>query len=252
MIAIKRSPSPSILKEPEPDKDLYNRKEVVDTLWAMQHGKCCYCENLIPQKGHLKAVEHFRPKSIFKYLTNQWENLLLSCAQCNGKKKDRFPVVSDRSGNFEIVYASEPTDETPALVDPSLIDPEDHIDFDFSSLESEDGFGIVMEKGGSLIGKTTIEILGLAGSFHAKKRYNFFLDAICANYLNLLRAKNQENQAALEASKQAFRNLMSAKSEFAAFARAFARQKKLDLPPFELRIPVGWEIYIGAWPPSFR
>ncbi len=56
MIAIERSSSPSILKEPEPDKDLYNRKEVVDALWAMQHAKCCYCESFIPAKGHLKAV----------------------------------------------------------------------------------------------------------------------------------------------------------------------------------------------------
>lgn len=56
----------------------------------MQHGKCCYCEQKIPKEGHQKAVEHFKPKSIFKYFINDWDNLLLACPQCNGKKSDKF------------------------------------------------------------------------------------------------------------------------------------------------------------------
>ena len=158
MIGIQRAPKPAVLDVAVSRKTLCNKKEVVETLWEMQHKKCCYCEQHLPEEGHLKAVEHFRPKSVFKDLINRWENLLLSCPQCNGKKRERFPVFSNKSGKSEIVYVSEPTDETPAVIEPAAIDPEEHIDFDFSGIETDDAFGIIMEKNGSILGRTTIEL----------------------------------------------------------------------------------------------
>ena len=93
MIRIKRQPCPSALEGVSSNANHYNKKEIVKALWDMQHMKCCYCECRIPQDGHLKAVEHFRPKSVYQELKNEWSNLLLACAQCNGKKRDKLPVM---------------------------------------------------------------------------------------------------------------------------------------------------------------
>ncbi len=93
MIKIRRTPCPAILLGKTPEGTHYNKTEVVSALWAMQHGKCCYCERRLPETGHLKAVEHFRPKSVFPELRNEWRNLLLACSQCNGQKADKFPEI---------------------------------------------------------------------------------------------------------------------------------------------------------------
>ena len=85
MIYIQRTECPESLKNSPLAGTKYNTKPVVKALVEMQYYKCCYCEMPIPSRGHLKAVEHFEPKSVFKLKTNDWNNLLLACAQCNGK-----------------------------------------------------------------------------------------------------------------------------------------------------------------------
>ncbi len=212
----------------------------------MQHGKCCYCEQRIPDEGHLKAVEHFRPKSIFKDLKNDWENLLLACSQCNGKKSDKFPVIlSDRSDELETSDPKTASEETPAIIDPSdsETDPEDHIGFDFTGSDmSDEEYGIIMARNNSLMGHTTIETVGLGRMFYAKKRYDHYVCTIMQDYRNLLIAASQKNERGLESCKRTFHQLMSAKGEFAAFVRAFVRHKRLNRPPIGIRISVGSEI----------
>ena len=96
----------------------------------MQHNKCCYCESYIAESGSGKQVEHFRPRSQFKELQHDWNNLLLACADCNWAKLDGFPVA----GNGE-----------PLLLDPSDpdVDPEDHIEF----IVSDEQIARVTDKG---------------------------------------------------------------------------------------------------------
>ncbi|RLC18520.1 MAG: TIGR02646 family protein [Deltaproteobacteria bacterium] len=246
MIKIQRASAPEVLADSPSEGMHYNKKEVVERLWEMQHGKCCYCEQRIPDEGHLKAVEHFRPKSVFRNLKNEWKNLLLSCAQCNGKKSDKFPVIlSDTSGESETLYPETASRETPAVIDPSdpEINPEDHISFDFSGGDtSYEEYGIIMARHGSLMGQITIETVGLDRMFYAKKRYDYYVYIIMQDFRNLLIALSQGNERDLESCKRTFRQLMSAKGEFAAFTRAFVRHKKLDRPPVGIRIPVGSEI----------
>lgn len=125
----------------------------------MQHHKCCYCENYLPDRGSGKQVEHFRPRSKYPDLINEWENLLLACGTCNGEKNDEFPLSE--------------TGE-PLLLDPSnkTVEPEDHIDFVVVPEQGSIGpKGLAIPKNNSEQGKATIETIGLASSYHVKQRY---------------------------------------------------------------------------------
>ena len=61
-----------------------------DTIAAMSHRKCVYCEGPInaPRAAH---VEHFRPKALFPTLAYEWTNYFLGCPGCNGAKGDKWP-----------------------------------------------------------------------------------------------------------------------------------------------------------------
>ncbi|MBI4904266.1 MAG: hypothetical protein HY820_11555 [Acidobacteria bacterium] len=58
--------------------------------------RCAYCR--IPEfrwgTARNYAVEHFRPKSRFPHLRNQYSNLYYSCNRCNEFKGDRWPDQS--------------------------------------------------------------------------------------------------------------------------------------------------------------
>ena len=105
MIRISRPAAPTELSTLM-SADRFRHPHVVAALYAMQHGKCCYCEAYIPDWGTGKQVEHFRPQSAFRALINEWSNLLLACATCNSSKGDAFPTALDWTG-------------TPFLLDPS-------------------------------------------------------------------------------------------------------------------------------------
>ncbi len=190
----------------------------------MQHGKCCYCERPLPETGHLKAVEHFRPKSRFPELRNEWGNLLLAYSQCNGQKASQFPELP--SGQ-------------PAILDPSdsAIDPEDHVDFDFSGPEWADGFAVIMARNGSLLGEGTIRTVGLDASFYTRERRARFRRVILASYLNLLEALDGGDADQVAAQRQSFELLMASQRPYAGLARAFARFRGLENPPIAVQIP---------------
>ncbi len=242
MIKIDRADCPPVLQKASSEGKHYNKKEVVKVLWEMQHEKCCYCEQKIPQEGHLKAVDHFKPQSIFKDLKNDWKNLLLACAQCNGKKSDKFPVeLTDNLDEPKVVYLKRDSDGKPLIVDPSDkdTDPEEHIDFVVDDI-NDDTYGMIKEKDNSQLGRITIEETGLASYFYTQKRSTLYLNSLIPNYFSLLRAKKQDFDQIICEQKHLFRMLMSAKGEFAAFVRAFARYRKFD-SRFEIDIPVGAE-----------
>lgn len=241
MIKIERYECPPVLEDSPSDGDKYRCREVVRNLWEMQREKCCYCEQKIPPEGHSKAVEHFKPKSIFKYLRNDWRNLLLACPQCNGKKSDRFPVeLTEESGETKVIYIKTESDAEPLIIDPSnpRIDPEEHIDFIVD--DRDDEYGLIIARNNSKLGQQTIDVVGLYLKFYTDKRRNYYIKTLMQYYVTLLMARSQNNDAMVESYKDRFKMSMSAKEEFAAFARAFARDKQLDLR-FGINIPVGAE-----------
>jgi uncharacterized protein (TIGR02646 family) len=238
VIFIARGKSPDTLVDAPKKGDYYNKPAVVHTLHEMQHGKCCYCECKLPDKGHLKAVEHFAPKAIFKGLRNEWTNLLLACSQCNGEKSDAFPVIlSTNEREDKVLYIKKQHSGAPAIIDPSSVNPEEHIAFDFSGEEWTDRFGVVMAKGGSVLWAETIKTVGLHSQFYSDLRWNHFSKVVTAHYTNLLQALRDKNQLSIKGYRGAFENLMAPETQFAGYVRAFARFKRLHQPPVNLTIP---------------
>lgn len=85
---------------------------VVRTLQAMMgpRQRCMYCVD-----SHGSDIEHFWPKASYPAKAFLWPNLLLCCTECGRFKGDRFPLT----------VAGEPL-----LVDPSVDDPWEYLDFD--------------------------------------------------------------------------------------------------------------------------
>jgi uncharacterized protein (TIGR02646 family) len=155
-------------------------KKYMRFLLTLFNGKCAYCESDI-ESTQPGDVEHFRPKGrvvddAFKpirvchpkwgdidhpgyfWLAYEWKNLFPSCIDCNRYRKhgndpnsgagkaDRFPVE-----NFRATLPDEEHKERALLIDPSALDPNDHLEF----LES----GIIKPK--TDVGEATLKYLGL-------------------------------------------------------------------------------------------
>ncbi len=237
MISIKRGPCPPSLVNAQAGSVKYNKKDVVAALWEMQYGKCCYCERLINNERFDKEVEHFRPKSVFKALINTWENLLLVCRQCNGEKGNKFPVLWKTSGGLVVVNIKplildeeEMMALEPAIIDPSLVDPEQHIDYDALDILDDDNkfFGMIKARENSHLGQTTIKTIQLNNSRYAELRTLHYCH-LGDLYINLVLAINNNRMEKRVANiKERFVILLSPGSEFLALTRAFAREKKLN------------------------
>ena len=228
MIRIIRSSCPTVLRGARADSDRYRHPDVVRELWEMQHEKCCYCECKIPGAGHAKAVEHFAPKSVFTSQRNHWPNLLLACAQCNGKKSDKYPVMLTANIHEEkIVYVKKPTKDSPAVIDPSgLINPEGHLDY---RLEMKDGSlaGQIFPRGGSVLGKTTISVTGIGEAYFHKQRREH-VRMLWRAFTSLHEAIDTGDESRINIAKSEIENLISNGSKFAGLAREFARKMRLD------------------------
>lgn len=224
MIKIRRRACPPVLEDATPTGEHYKSPEVIKTLFDMQYEKCCYCEQKVPEQGHGRAVEHYRPKSKcqFSHLKNVWENLLLACSMCNGKKWNHFPT--DDQGNPLVIDPSDPN-----------LDPEDHIDFIVD--DDHELFGHILPKANSMIGSKTIETIGLYREYYRQMRMIHYKE-LYLNYLDILSASDNTSR---RANIIKFESLMGANSRFAAFARKFAREKRLDIK-YRVRIPEGFEV----------
>ena len=143
------------------NSNIYAHKDVKEALIRSQHGKCCFCEQIIHEEGD---VEHFRPKGAYKqelrkpleypgyyWLAYEWDNLYLACTACNQRHKENlFPLINpeDRAtshhDNIKI--------EKPIFINPGKEDPENFIQFN-----GEIPVGIDKEERG----KNTIKSLAL-------------------------------------------------------------------------------------------
>lgn len=135
-------------------------KKAGEALGKLYHGKCAYCEISIGA-GAYTRIDHYRPKSIYKWLAVEWSNLVPSCEVCNTKKKDHFPLPEgvpmatkgepeseDSPANSKVLL-----DENPLLLHPELDEPRHHLEFETN--------GRIKGKDGSSRGKKTIEVCNL-------------------------------------------------------------------------------------------
>jgi len=108
-----------------------------DKLADLSHDKCWYCE--IKQERSDNAVDHFRPKALYRWLAFKIENFCYSCTFCNSRRTDQDTAITGGKGDhFPLVDgASRSTGpggegrEQPLLLnpcsswDPALLDFDD-------------------------------------------------------------------------------------------------------------------------------
>lgn len=66
-----------------PDNTKYGHQAIRSTLNSMSSTKCFYCETKL--KGVSKEIDHFIEFAIDRQGAYRWENLYLSCENCNNK-----------------------------------------------------------------------------------------------------------------------------------------------------------------------
>lgn len=115
----------------------YGAIQFRNRLLQNQGPKCCYCEKPV----HNGQLEHFRPKRAWQstkgapfiypgyyWLAYKWENLLISCAECNnkGQKGNLFPLIGPfRATDHSLNYLLE----NPVIINPAIDKPNTYISF---------------------------------------------------------------------------------------------------------------------------
>lgn len=117
---------------------IYAHPKVKSALENLFNGKCAYCECRIEVTGYFD-VDQFRPKTgamdlkghadpdYYYWLAYEWENLYLSCRNCNRTKRNYFPVVGSRAEPE--TTGKELKKEKNLLIDPCLDYPELYLNF---------------------------------------------------------------------------------------------------------------------------
>lgn len=95
------------------------RDGTLTELEALYHHKCGYCET-DTTAGAPMQVEHYRPKAKitketahegYYWVAYEWSNLFLSCAKCNNKKRNHFPILGTRVVTPLLNVSGLPDDE---------------------------------------------------------------------------------------------------------------------------------------------
>lgn len=66
-----------------PDSSKYGHNDICERLNSCSFNKCFYCESKL--KGTLKEIDHYIEVSIDHSKAYDWDNLYLSCSNCNDK-----------------------------------------------------------------------------------------------------------------------------------------------------------------------
>lgn len=108
------------------DVDSYSNlwRDYKDILAQRSHDKCWYCE--IQQERSDDAVDHFRPKSLYKWLAFTANNFRYACTYCNSRRRDKKTSTTGGKGNLFPLFdetnrattEGEENNEHPHLLDP--------------------------------------------------------------------------------------------------------------------------------------
>ncbi len=158
------------------DFKVYRDPQVKEALIKLFKGKCAYCESAFLHV-YSGDVEHFRPKGEIEevtppkkpgyfWLAADWDNLLLSCRNCNQKLTHQiFGVLNKKTmGKMNQFPLSDPTkyvrihnnpngindeEQYRLLINPCIDDPEIHLEYGDEGIikAKKDVNGIPSEKG---------------------------------------------------------------------------------------------------------
>lgn len=112
----------------------YKYNDIKVALKSIYNNKCAYCESKIEQIN----IEHYRPKKIYYWLSFSWDNLIISCPNCNQYKGSAFEILGKRSTftntpenikNINIISSGCDSEELPKMINPEVSDPNGYIQF---------------------------------------------------------------------------------------------------------------------------
>jgi len=80
-------------------KSRYDCEDVKKKILEDQSNKCYLCERLLSTDFE---IEHLKSKNNYRDLIYDWNNLLIACSYCNGKKLDQFDeIINPITNNIE-------------------------------------------------------------------------------------------------------------------------------------------------------
>lgn len=139
-----------------PDSNKYGHKEIRDKLNSISFYKCFYCETLL--KDNPKEVDHHIEVSIDKTKAFEWNNLYLSCDNCNNK---------ENHNSIPINLALDPCKNSDSEIEVNIM------------FEDE----VIKPKNGSKLGLDTIQKYKLNTELLDKRRLNHL-----KNFIKLINA----------------------------------------------------------------
>ncbi|OHD14324.1 MAG: TIGR02646 family protein [Spirochaetes bacterium GWD1_27_9] len=116
----------------------YKNDDVKELLKTIYNKKCAYCEKSV--LDNTPPIEHYRPKSIYWWLSFSWDNLLLCCEECNRNKRKKFEIngykVEFKDTDLQNIHTlGKDYNKTEK---PKMINPEEE-DVESKLIFSEDG-----------------------------------------------------------------------------------------------------------------
>ncbi|WP_053002429.1 retron system putative HNH endonuclease [Kordia jejudonensis] len=212
---------------------VYRSPTVKAALIEMSHGKCVYCESTF-LKTYVGDIEHFRPKGEIEelkptgnskpgyyWLAADWNNLLLSCRNCNQKSKQRtennaalrsmgkmnqFPLLDEAHRARTHTDDLQKEEEVRLLINPAVENPEDYFKYDINSgvMQPKTSEQLIQERA-----KASIKVFALqrVKLVHSREKKAIEISAQMQTVENALRTMNQFYNAADESTHHLKENL---------------------------------------------
>jgi len=210
--------------------EVYAHSTVKECLELDQYNKCAYCERY--RNGDFGDVEHFRPKNGYQqssktpinkpgyyWLAYDWDNMLLSCSECNRVfKKNLFPLRDERKRG---VSCRNIEDEEPLLINPVSDNPAQYICFEAHVIKA-----ITINETESIKGKMTIDVFKLNDREDLvesrRRKWNEYQDRIktisvirLVLNIGIMDDHANELREVLLLQQNSLKDILSDKSEFA-------------------------------------
>jgi hypothetical protein len=169
-------------RRPPVNEKLLSSREVADALSEVFIAKCGYCESPLSGSG-FGDVTHHRPigsaagirdtpqdapsPDHYGWLAYEWNNLFLTCPECNRAKRNFFPVRGPRA-LLRTTWKEVESTEQALLINPCRVDPRRHVTFGM------DGRVIPRDE----VGSVTIDTLHLDRENLVRAREQKFLGCL--------------------------------------------------------------------------
>lgn len=127
---------------------------------------CCYCGQSI--KDSTCIVEHVLPKSKYRHLAGEYENLLLSCKPTQEEETERKKTGGNKKNNIKYWHCDKLKENEELNYTPLQNDCASH----FIYLDNGE------VKGDDMLANADIKTLGLNCNYLKNRRYNAILGAI--------------------------------------------------------------------------